>query len=329
MLEINDLEKLMLLTIKGTTLIKFKCQKCGKYDTYQLRNLKKSKRFICHSCHRQECYSDKNWMKLRRDKIEKTNLEKHGVKYYTNREKFIKTCTSNNGGCGFGSKKIKEKIRNTNIKNHNNPEYRNTEKMIETANLNGGMGAARKETKLKMEQTLYEKTGYKHNWSIPNERKKAFEIMKQRNKEKYGVENVMQVPEIRAKIHKKWYYDNVYFDSSWELIYYIWLKDNNIKFKYQKDKLPYYYNNEIHYYEVDFTINGKYIEIKGPQFFDKIGKMINIYDRTLDEIANYKYYCMLTNHVDIITNIEPYKNYIINKYGENYIDSFRKEKEDV
>lgn len=180
-----------------------------------------------------------------------------------------------------------------------------------------------------MENTLYKRTGYNHNWSIPEERKFAFEKMKEANKEKYGVENVMQVPEIRSKIHKKWYFDNVYFDSSWELIYYIWLKDNNINFEYQKDRLPYYFNNKLRYYEVDFTVEGKYVEIKGPQSFDKNGNMINIYDRTLDEVANHKYYCMLSNNVEIITNIEPYENYVNNKYGKNYINNFRKENKDV
>ena len=328
-IKINDKHQLNNLKVRGTILIYFNCEKCKTEDSYQYRNLKNFSELLCHSCRRYKNYHNPEFLKRLKEKTEKTSLEKYGVKHYTNREKAYSTCIKNNGGLGFGSEKIKTKIQLTNIKNHNNPEYRNTDKMIETANINGGCGAARKSTKIKMETTLYERTGYKHNWSIPEERKVAFEKIKISNKEKYGVENVMQVPEIRAKIHKKYFYDNVYFDSSWELIYYIWLKDNNINFKYQKDKIPYYYKNKLKYYEVDFTVNGKYVELKGPQFFDENGKMINIYDRTLDAAANYKYYCMLMNHVDIITNIEPYKNYINNKYGKNYINSFKKEKEDV
>lgn len=68
--------------------------------------------------------------------------------------------------------------------------------------------------------------------------------------------------------------------------------------------------------------------IYAKQSFDENGNMINIYDRTLDEVANYKYYCMLSNNVEIITNIEPYENYI-NKYGKNYINNFREENKDV
>ena len=76
------------------------------------------------------------------------------------------------------------------------PEYRNTDKMVETATKNGGCGAARKDTKIKMENTLYERTGFKHNWSIPEKIKITFEKIKEKNKEKYGVEYVMQVPEM-------------------------------------------------------------------------------------------------------------------------------------
>ena len=326
---INNINELNTNTkISNTLPISFKCEKCGLEDTYQYRALKNKQNLLCHCCYKNAIYKNEEWLQKRKNKTEQTNLKKYGIKHYTNRLKSVETCTSTYGGCGFASKKIKEKIQNTNIRKHNNPNYRNTEKMVETSNINGGVGAARKTTKIKMESTLFNRTGYKHNWSIPEERKITFEKIKEANKEKYGVENVMQVPEIRAKIHKKWFYNNLYFDSSWELIYYIWLKDNNIDFEYQKDKLPYYFNNKLRYYEVDFTINGRYVEIKGPQSFDKTGKMINIYDRTLDDIANYKYYCMLTNNVEIITDIKPYKDYIINKYGKNYINLYRMD-EDV
>lgn len=323
---INNINELKANSVKisNTHLICFKCEKCGNEDTYQYRALKNKQNLLCHNCYKETIYNDKKWLQNRQTKIEQTNLQKYGIKHYTNRQKFKETCEEKHGGCGFASLEIKEKIQSTNIKNYNNPNYRNTEKMIETSILNGGVGSARKTTKEKMESTLLNRTGYKHNWSIPEERKVAFEKAKEANKEKYGVENVMQVPEIRSKVRKKYYYDDVYFDSGWELIYYIWLKDNNISFEYQKDRIPYYYKNKLYYYEVDFTVNGKYVEIKGKQFFDKKdGTMINVYDRNLDELSNYKYLCMLSNQVEIINDITVYKNYIISKYGKNYIKTFK------
>ena len=51
--------------------------------------------------------------------------------------------------------------------------------------------------------------------------------------------------------------------------------------------------------------------------------MINVYDRNLDALSNYKYLCMLSNQVEIINDITVYKNYIISKYGKNYIKTFK------
>ena len=52
----------------------------------------------------------------------------------------------------------------------------------------------------------------------------------------------MQSKEVRDKIHSKYLYDNEYFDSSYELIYYVYLKNNNIPFVYKPDPLEYYFN---------------------------------------------------------------------------------------
>lgn len=38
---------------------------------------------------------------------------------------------------------------------------------------------------------------------------------------------------------------------------------------------------------------------------------------------------MLSNNVEIITNIEPYENYVNNKYGKNYLQQFKEVNPDV
>ena len=43
----------------------------------------------------------------------------------------------------------------------------------------------------------------------------------------------MHVHDFFIKGCKFYCYNNVMFDSSWELAYYIWLKDNNINFEYK------------------------------------------------------------------------------------------------
>ena len=52
---------------------------------------------------------------------------------------------------------------------------------------------------------------------------------------KYNTESPNQCHEIICKMRKKYIYDNLRFDSSWEIAYYIWLKDHNIEFEYQPD----------------------------------------------------------------------------------------------
>lgn len=139
---------------------------------------------------------------------------------------------------------------------------------------------------------------------------------KETSLKKYGYENPMQSSVISAKTKKKYKYNNIYFDSNWELIIYKALIKNNIDFEYHpnitfeyKDSL----NNTTHYYQPDFLINDDYYEIKGPQFFDSItGKMINPYGRkqltkteleASDSLYESKHQCMLKNGVCIITEL--------------------------
>ena len=127
------------------------------------------------------------------------------------------------------------------------------------------------------------------------------------------------------KGRQKYEYNNIVFDSSWELCYYIWLTDNNIPFTYHPEiKFEYMYNNKIHYYFVDFYVNGIYQELKGPQFFDEYGNFINPYDRSLDEQYNEKYKCMLNNNIEIIKNCNQYIRYVHKKYGKNFISQYKK-----
>lgn len=164
----------------------------------------------------------------------------------------------------------------------------------------------------------------------------------------YGIDNVCKLPQslgagfnaYREKtglrspscdienVHKgrhKYSYNNIMFDSSWELSYYLWLQDNNINFIYHPTKkFSYSYNGEEHLYFVDFQVNDEYIELKGPQFFDKMGNFINPYDRTLDELYKQKYNCMINNGIKIIRDCKIYLDYVKQKYGKNFIKEHKR-----
>ena len=136
-------------------------------------------------------------------------------------------------------------------------------------------------------------------------------------KEKYGVEHALQSKELRDRARKKYTYDGMNFDSSWEIAYYIYLTEHHIRFEYHPIDFDYYYpgDNKIHKYEVDFKLfDNTYIEIKNPKLLDY---MVN----NKETKEYYKYNCMIEHKVRIITNCDKYINYVKIKYGSNFLES--------
>ena len=207
--------------------------------------------------------------------------------------------------------------------------------------------------KEKTKLTCMEKYGYSTNLITPEQKIKT----KEKILEYYGVDNPIKSKTVRNKIQKtclerygvtsysktekfknevsefnrthkfkhtsKYYYNNCWFDSSWELGYYIWLSDNNIPFEYHPDiYFEYEYNNKIYKYYPDFLINNELYEIKGDHFFDKEGNYINPYNNKKNDKAFAKYQCMLKNNIKILK----YKDiaFILNKYGKKYFKQFKK-----
>lgn len=159
----------------------------------------------------------------------------------------------------------------------------------------------------------YEKTGYHHPWENPD----VIEKRKQNNLKKFGFINPMQNPEIRKKSRSKYFYDNRYFDSSWEIAYYIWLKDNAIDFDFHpNDSFEYITSDgKVHKYFPDFKVGDEYIEIKGDHLYEKHSM----------SMPPEKIECMQTNGIKILRSaeIKPILNYICSKYGKSYVKKFK------
>lgn len=69
--------------------------------------------------------------------------------------------------------------------------------------------------------------------------------------------------------HSSYRYDELTFDSSWELAFYIYLKHKKIKFVYHPNIVFTYNENGIEkHYHPDFIVNDELIEIKGDMFYD-------------------------------------------------------------
>lgn len=135
--------------------------------------------------------------------------------------------------------------------------------------------------------------------------------------DKYGRKHI--------KLSRSYLYNDIIFDSSWELAYYIWLKDNDIKFEYQPNIFfEYCVNNKKYKYFPDFYINEKLYDIKGTQFFNENNEFIDPYGKN-NEKAKAKYQCMIDNNVIILRfdDIKPILNYIKEKYGCDYLKQFK------
>ena len=118
---------------------------------------------------------------------------------------------------------------------------------------------------------------------------------------------------IRINAYKKYksgWYNNIHCDSSWELAYVIYCEDHNIPIKRCNITRKYIYNDVEKFYYPDFIINkNEIIEIKG-------------YVKETD-IAKQKY------NPDIIVldkeKFLPYLNYVVNTYGNNFIEMYDKQ----
>ena len=277
------------------------CKTCGKpTNFFKLRF--GYQRFCSSTC----ASRNKEWLLNR----ENTCINKYGEKNYA------------------ATKEGKEKIKQTNLEKYgvtctlNTKENLNKRKETWLKNLGVDNPAKSKDVLKKIQLTCLNKYGAK-NYSQSDEFKINYNEYLEKAKEttlnKYGVENISQSHEYRSKICKKYQYNNINFDSSWEIAYYIWLKDNNIDFEYQPNiKINYTFNGKIFRYFPDFKVNNELIEIKSDYLFNKM-----LIENTK---ANAKFNCMKENNIKILfyKDIKPYLEYVKSKYGNNYLIQFKK-----
>ena len=148
----------------------------------------------------------------------------------------------------------------------------------------------------------------------------------------YGVQFPMQNHDIRKKARSKYFYDNQWFDSAPEIAFYIWLTDNCIEFEHEPvPGLQYEVDNSVHVYFPDFKVSDMYFEIKGDQFFDENGKLIDPYHKINEEVLHQKQQCMIDNNVVVLKSLE-YKMFVLyvkQTYGCNYLKQFKVNKKQV
>ena len=299
------------------------------------------------------------------DKIAETNLDRYGcISPFGSKEvqaKSKQTWIKNYGVDNpFKSPEVQKQIKDTLMKNHgvDNPfkskEIYHKGEMTRLERYGSTSYLGTEDCLMKTKDWSMKTYGVDHHFKSSEMRKeieetnlrtygnkagKAFgtQYFKDSMMSIYGVEYAMQSKEIFDKAHYHYIFDHQSFDSSPEIAFYIWLKDNNIPFEYQPDmSFDYEFDEKTHKYFPDFKVGDIYFEIKGDHFF-KDGKMICPYkhkswsDEQYDlmcKLYEKKHQCMLKNDVVILRN-ESYRMFIVyvNKiYGKHYLKQFKNNK---
>lgn len=176
-------------------------------------------------------------------------------------------------------------------------------------------------------QKKKEETMMKH-WGTT----KSFELQQTKDtiKERYGVDNISQAKEIKEKKARNrttnFFHDGIYFDSSWEVAYYIYLKENDIPFEYHPAPISYLCEGKEQDYFPDFKVGDELVEIKGNQFFNKDGEFVSGFEQEQTEEDKAKWQCMMDNHVRLIRKDDIMKHikFAEKILGENIYDYLRR-----
>ena len=105
---------------------------------------------------------------------------------------------------------------------------------------------------------------------------------------------------------KSGWYKGFFCDSSYELAYVIYCLEHNIDIKRNYTKREYIWENKVRHYIPDFIVEGYLVEIKGyssPQWEAKIKDntdIVVLFEKDLSHVFNY----------------------VINKYGKEYINLY-------
>lgn len=172
--------------------------------------------------------------------------------------------------------------------------------------------------------------GYKKTCSLSCAGKSANQKGASVKLERYGsANNGKKIEKINIVDHeetskKKYVYEGMSFDSSWELAFYIMNKDAGHKVVREPVMIPYESRGITYYYIPDFSVNGSLYEMKGSQLI-KDGVWIpspeSLRDASdpeaLKEKMRDKQKCAEANGVEVIdhTKIKPYLLYCTAKFG--------------
>ena len=216
--EIINIENYNGKKLKNLQVVLYHCSNCGKEQLVQFRHYHINK--LCPTCGRRKNNKSSNPEVIKKRK--ETCLKKYGKNY---------------------NKEIAKRQQESMIKKYGNkqtmliPELKN--KVISTQNEKyNGVGFSSKYIHDKTMKSGKEKNSYS---------KSSFWKNKSED----------EIRDIVSKMNKRYVYNNITFDSSWELAFYIYNIDNGKEIKRENKIIKYIENNKEHKYIIDFTVENK------------------------------------------------------------------------
>lgn len=253
----------VILNYRQIQKICFYCTNCGKL--YNGVVGKGRKNLLCHSCN-----------------TKRVSLERWGTTCSLHNpvvEKKVRKTMNERYGVDYPvqNKEIYQKMINTNKERFGVEHYSSTDEYIE-----------------KVHATCKERYGVEHHSQLESVKQKKIETCK----EHFGVDVIFRNYRDGPQ---SFVVDGIRFDSKWEKKYYDYLVRENIDFTFHPNKyFLYSYDGKNHKYYPDFLVDGKYVEIKGDQFFNEDGSARNPYDDNDTLKTQAKFKCMKENDVILL-----------------------------
>ena len=173
------------------------------------------------------------------------------------------------------------------------------------------------------EASMLDKYGVKNAFLLKTFQEKAEKTQQEKFGTKRWIQSEYAFKRTYGSFLRKYYYNGIYFDSSWELAFYVYFNDKGVPIKRESTRYEYIHKGKVHSYFPDFKLPCCEVEIKGSHLIDKDGKWICPYGND-DGTSEAKHQCAIDNGVIIITSkkIKFFINYVKDKYGNKFFKTY-------
>ncbi len=332
-LELTSPEDFDTYKIRNDQRIHYVCRKCGKDVNIRFSHGRENKReiglrrLLCSKCAHEETYLERYDGKYisnlqdpeTKEQIKETNIGLYGVDHYSKTEEHLQRLREYSyarTGCEylFQSDEFKELSKQASLEKYG------TEHPMQ----NKDVQRRKEETCLR----LYGSKMYLNSSAYLDA-----------CVEKFGTAHPNFNHNYR---YGSWGFNALSFSSYWEFCVYLYytIVEPFHSIIYEPFDLPYVYKDDgsVSYYQLDFLIDGKMVEIKGDHYLDDEGNLFFPYtkqgngepigetellNRRLEWAGKNK--CMKMHNVEVWTSKQcrPIINAVENYFGKDWIESFR------